>query len=248
MIYLSQLTLNPTNRHVFRLLRTPYHTHAAIMRAFPPGDRPAEGRHAGNGRVLFRVEPARPATGPWVTVLVQSLTAPNWEPLRAELGASLHVEQRSLEPKFRVGQQFRFRLRANPTVRCHKAEGNRKPGQRYGIYGEEPLFKWLVRKGNPPGGSNRGGFSVAKGELWMVDEGHWTAWREAPPALTEADPFQADGGAKKLEKTGQSLTIHTVLFEGRLTVTQPDAFVETLKFGIGSAKGFGCGLLSLARR
>lgn len=38
-----------------------------------------------------------------------------------------------------------------------------------------------------------------------------------------------------------------VVFEGTLRVTDAEVFIETLKSGIGSAKGFGFGLLSLAR-
>ena len=40
-------------------------------------------------------------------------------------------------------------------------------------------------------------------------------------------------------------TWHVVQFEGVLQVNQPVAFVETLCNGIGSAKAFGCGLLSV---
>ena len=35
-------------------------------------------------------------------------------------------------------------------------------------------------------------------------------------------------------------------FEGMLTVTDRDAFVHALTHGIGRAKGYGCGLLTIA--
>jgi len=38
-----------------------------------------------------------------------------------------------------------------------------------------------------------------------------------------------------------------IAFEGVLTVQEPDEFIEQVKQGIGPAKAFGCGLLSLAR-
>jgi CRISPR system Cascade subunit CasE len=38
-----------------------------------------------------------------------------------------------------------------------------------------------------------------------------------------------------------------VRYDGLLEVTDPVKFLETLRAGIGSAKGFGFGLLSLAR-
>ena len=38
----------------------------------------------------------------------------------------------------------------------------------------------------------------------------------------------------------------TVQFDGQLQITEPEAFHQTLANGIGRAKAFGCGLLSLA--
>lgn len=50
--------------------------------------------------------------------------------------------------------------------------------------------------------------------------------------------------AKKLEALeGRFLAVR---FDGLLEVTDPGKFLETLRAGIGSAKGFGFGLLSLA--
>jgi CRISPR system Cascade subunit CasE len=43
------------------------------------------------------------------------------------------------------------------------------------------------------------------------------------------------------------LSHHAVRFEGILCVTNPEQFVATVESGIGSAKSFGFGLLSLAR-
>ncbi|HFQ94140.1 MAG TPA: type I-E CRISPR-associated protein Cas6/Cse3/CasE [Anaerolineae bacterium] len=42
------------------------------------------------------------------------------------------------------------------------------------------------------------------------------------------------------------LTIYTVQYDGRLQITDADKFREALQKGIGPAKAFGCGLLSIA--
>lgn len=42
------------------------------------------------------------------------------------------------------------------------------------------------------------------------------------------------------------MTFHAVRFEGYLQVTDGDRFREILKNGLGSAKAYGFGLLSLA--
>ncbi len=48
-------------------------------------------------------------------------------------------------------------------------------------------------------------------------------------------------------KGGKPGKVATVTFSGRLSVTNPDSLLATLEKGIGPAKCFGCGLLSLAR-
>lgn len=48
-------------------------------------------------------------------------------------------------------------------------------------------------------------------------------------------------------KEGRSGKIQTVLFDGVITVTDPAEFESQVMQVIGSAKAFGCGLLSIAR-
>ncbi len=45
---------------------------------------------------------------------------------------------------------------------------------------------------------------------------------------------------------GKRLTIYTILINGRLQITNANQFSTALQQGIGPAKAFGCGLLSLA--
>ena len=49
-----------------------------------------------------------------------------------------------------------------------------------------------------------------------------------------------------MNKNGKGQRLRSVLFEGLLQVTDPDAFRQTLIRGIGSGKSFGFGLLSIA--
>lgn len=44
----------------------------------------------------------------------------------------------------------------------------------------------------------------------------------------------------------KNLTIYTVQYDGRLQITDADKFQKALQKGIGPAKAFGCGLLSIA--
>jgi CRISPR system Cascade subunit CasE len=49
------------------------------------------------------------------------------------------------------------------------------------------------------------------------------------------------------KRKGQAGKLVTVTFDGQLTVLDPGAFAELVRNGVGAAKSFGCGLLSLAR-
>ena len=54
-------------------------------------------------------------------------------------------------------------------------------------------------------------------------------------------------GRKTDGTSRHDLAFFSVLFEGILEVAEPSRLQETLAEGIGSGKGFGFGLLSLAR-
>ena len=44
----------------------------------------------------------------------------------------------------------------------------------------------------------------------------------------------------------KKMTFYSVKFDGVIRVQDPDVFIRTVENGIGSAKGFGFGLLSIA--
>jgi len=55
-----------------------------------------------------------------------------------------------------------------------------------------------------------------------------------------------DEGYFKGAKGKQSIRIKAARFDGRLVVHDTDAFLKRIESGIGPAKGFGCGMLSIA--
>jgi len=227
-MYLSKLILNPRTRRVRRELGNPYELHRSLMRSFP------ETLPAGE-RVLFRVD-VDPRTG-IPTVLLQSHTRPDWAWLTDDGARDYllpnHLLPPTLQPPqhlsltdfdfsatFTPDQILTFRLRANPTIK-HSEPGQRQ-GRRDPLYREDAQLAWLERKGE------NGGFRILRADI--IAEGNAYA-RKPRPA----------GGPRR------KLTHHAVRFEGRLQVTDPDALWESVKSGIGPAKSFGFGLLSLAR-
>lgn len=57
----------------------------------------------------------------------------------------------------------------------------------------------------------------------------------------------ADERFESFFKKDQRISMHTVLYEGHLCVRQQGTFIDCLKSGLGRGKGFGFGLLSIAR-
>jgi CRISPR system Cascade subunit CasE len=136
-MFLSKLVLNPRSRQVRRELAEPYEMHRTLLRAFP------DANAGGPGRVLFRVDVGR-ATG-IPTLLMQSEKPPDWSSLEAlrDYLSGAPAESRPVCLQFATGQQLRFRLRANPTVK--------RNGKRLGLLREEDQIAWLRRKGEEGG-------------------------------------------------------------------------------------------------
>ncbi len=220
-MYLTRLLLNPANPEARRDLATPYELHRTLKRAFPDGEPDAN-------RLLFRIEPADEARGEGVPVLVQtSTTRPDWEFVEAMGDYALQLDgPKSFDPAFSEGQRLRFRVIANPTV-CKTPPG-RKNGRRVPLVhaapnaaGHPTYFEWLDRQ------AERCGFAVLDA-------------RDAPFRL-------APRRRKKGEYEKRELPLFGVRFDGVLTVADPEKLLHAVRSGIGPAKAFGFGLLSLAR-
>jgi CRISPR system Cascade subunit CasE len=173
-------------------------------------------------RVLFRLD-ANPRTGA-LTLLVQSLGLPDWSWL-AEPGVRgylLPVDEpnpavKSFDLDLAPGQVLAFRLRANPTVKRKFSDGAHK---RVGLYREEEQHEWLKRK------AENGGFRLLSVRVGGQD---------------------IVGGQIRRNGATHKLRLLSVQFDGLLQVTDPEQLHEAVRRGIGSGKGLGFGLLSLAR-
>lgn len=228
-MYLSRLTLNPRTRRVQRELANPYELHRTLMQSFPPALPEDE-------RVLFRVEVDDDTGIP--TVLLQSQTAPDWAWL-GDPGAQGYLlrapESKPFTLTFTPGQRLAFRLRANPTEKRwlprekDDPTSERKPMRVALAAPKEPGAEpqsvqerqraWLERKGQA------GGFQVV-----------------AVNIVAEGNLYGRTSGESR-----HALQFSAVRFEGVLQVTDPEKLWHTVQTGVGSGKGFGFGLLSLAR-
>lgn len=172
-------------------------------------------------RVLFRVE-ANPRTGV-PTVLVQSHTRPDWTHLAVRdtylLPTSQWPPQIFANPAVK---SFTIDLAAGQTL-AFRLRANvtvKREGSRHGLYDEEDQRAWLARKGE------RNGFRPLR--VTAIQEDDQISWKP-----------RRNGGKRKL-------THFAVRFDGLLKVTDPKQLWDAVQSGIGPAKSFGFGLLSLA--
>ncbi len=116
------------------------------------------------------------------------------------------------------GQAWRFRLSANP-VRSSPKEGVR--GKVHAHVTQEQQRQWLIKR------AESNGFLLDEGSFDVVE----TKWLKF----------------KKGEAKGTEVTLRAATYEGLLTITDTPLLKEALVNGIGRAKAYGCGLLTLAR-
>jgi CRISPR system Cascade subunit CasE len=170
----------------------------------------------GDPRLLFRIEAGEHGT----LILVQSQQEPSW-PAAFDGFAVLATppEYKPFEPKLIPGRVYRFRLLANPTHKQTGEKNGEKHKTRQGYLKEEEQLAWLRRKLQAAGAD-----------------------------LLEATALnQGLQSSKKGPTHPEGEQVHlAVLFDGLLRVQDDAALITALQSGIGPAKGYGFGLLSLA--
>ena len=209
-MYLSRLTLDPRSREARRDTASNYELHSTLERVFhrAPEDQSRDYLFRRDYSPRQRVQ----------QVLILSRTAPDFAVLPQ--GYSTKVEgPKEFNPALTPGQQFSFRLLANPTRKEKRDERKNKP--RKPILERAEQEQWLRRK-----------LAEAGADLLEVR------------AETQAT-LNAHKRGEKAERE-KTQTFVPVLFEGALRVTNPAALATAVENGLGSAKGYGFGLLSLA--
>lgn len=244
-MFLTKFPLNMTRRETRRMLASPYRLHAAIAGSFPTGTSSDK-----TGRLLWRVD--RSPDGP-ANLYVVSPEVPSLVGLDEQIGwpdLDPQWKTRNYDPflsHIKEGQIYAFRLVANPVVsRCdmRNARGSSKriphltPLQQaawlvgrdaYETQGVEPPE--LFAK-DSPSRAERNGFAV-------VRTGEGQGLQLVVSDSRKTDFYQGDKRRK--------MTLATARYDGVLEVSDSDLLRHALTFGIGHGKGFGCGLLTLAR-
>lgn len=226
-MYLSRIRLNPARREARRVLASPHVLHAAVLASFPDPS-PRE-----SGRVLWRLD----AEANRATVYVVSPERPDLTHLAEQAGwpsLSDSWEVRPYTPmldRLERGQRYGFRLTANP-VHSARHPGNDR-GKIYGHVTVAQQERWLLDR------QERFGFEIAPApdRLHALDASALPATPDLVVSRSETLSFS---------RRETRVTLRVATYDGTLTVTDAEAFRQALTHGIGRAKGYGCGLLTIA--
>ncbi|MGW5122358.1 type I-E CRISPR-associated protein Cas6/Cse3/CasE [Streptomyces noursei] len=231
-MFLTRFRLNTARMGARRLITSPQSMHAAVMASF--AQKPD---HQGDGpRVLWRldqqsrsevllyiVSPDRPD----LTHLVEQAgwpTTGSWQtkpygPFLARLAAD---------------DTWAFRLTANPvhSIRRNDAE----PTKRTAHATPRHQLDWLLKR------QVDAGFEIVE-KAERRPDGLEGAWHEV---VVHNRSDLAFSKRNESDARVHKVTLTRVTFDGRLRVLDPDAFRRTLTLGLGKAKAYGCGLMTLA--
>jgi CRISPR system Cascade subunit CasE len=172
-------------------------------------------------RVLHRLD-VHPRTGA-VQLLVQSQTRPDWSVLAGKdyllpPDPFSGLDNPTVKPISLPLQSGQvLAFRLVANPTVKKKRSDAQNGNRVPLVREERQLDWLQHK------AEQNGFRLLRATVTAQAEHKGWKHKGQPP-----------------------LTLYTVQFDGRLQITDAAKFQQALRTGIGPAKAFGCGLLSLA--
>lgn len=210
---------------------------------------------------LFRIErDGRPR------ILVQSVQRPNWEYAFQNAPYLLHAEQthqvREFDPSLQCDQAYRFRLLANVVTRKSLADpqGRTRPNRPDLVRKRRPEFS--VRPHPlpdtlPTDPSERNRMLFARWDPWRewlhrigakrgfrIKDEPGSPLHMEPTSIVVRNPGKNGGLSNR--KNPMNRIFNAGLFEGVLVCTDAQQLANAIVSGIGPAKAFGFGLLSLA--
>lgn len=220
-MFLTRMQINPRRRGARQLLSSPQALHAAVCSGFTDAAPTSE------GRILWRLDTYATHR---VFLYVASPDKPDFTHIVEQAGwpTTETWDTRAYDgllERLENGQRWQFRLTANP-VHAVRREGWTE---------SKPLAH----------------VTVSQQEQWLLDRSQRTGFRVLPRLAADAQDGEiemriVDRGVRRFRRGAGQVTISTATYEGILEITDVSALRHGLTHGIGRAKSYGCGLLTLA--
>ncbi|WP_217132968.1 type I-E CRISPR-associated protein Cas6/Cse3/CasE [Leucobacter chinensis] len=230
MTYFSKFEINPQRRASRKLITNPRAMHASVLSLFAPDS------HTTDERVLWRLDNAHPRH----TLYVVSPEKPDFSHLTEQAGWKTSPGQSADYTRFlqrvTTGSEWLFTLQANPTkaLRQEGKPGAHQRGTIIPLVTEEQQITWFQQRTEQWGFklhevTDFPGLNAPITDLRVVENREQVAYkhREGAPS--------------------QKVTLRKAVFEGRLIVTDDLALRRALVGGIGRAKSYGYGMLTLRK-
>jgi CRISPR system Cascade subunit CasE len=228
-MYLSRVEFNRYRRGTLDALTNLQVLHAAVENSFPATactDEGGEYLSSDKKRNLWRTDLFQNS----LFLLVVSSQKPDFTHIVEQFGwPASHQEwvtkdYRPFLAQVQNGQLWRFRLCANTTFsKASPADSASRRGQIQACNTVDGQKKWLVER------AGKHGFAVRE-ENFII-------------AGKDTKKF----GRKKTGLENRQVTLSIAVFEGILEVTDDQMLRDCLCQGLGRAKAYGCGLMTLAR-
>ena len=225
-MYLSRVPLGLTHLDAIAFVSSPYKVHAAVEQAFMPNATREDER----GRILWRLDevPGNEHEA-WLYVLspdkpdfthicdqVTSTASPAW----------LTKDYDPVLDRVSEGDLWQFRLKANPVRKVLVDKGRR---ERVGVVG-----------------TLQGHVTEAQQRAWLIDRAGTHGFRIAQTEEGFERLTVSHRRRERFKRRDNVVTLTTAQYDGVLEVIDAEAFRHTLGFGLGRARGFGCGLMTIA--
>ncbi|MBO3129039.1 type I-E CRISPR-associated protein Cas6/Cse3/CasE [Dermatophilus congolensis] len=216
-MFLTRFGINTSRRGARHLLSAQQRMHAAVLAGFP-SETP--------GRVLWRVDSSPTKTD----LFIVSPKRPDLTHLVEQAGwpTTATWDTADYTPfleRLEEGQKWAFRLTANPVRNINAGPNERGKVKAHVTPAQQQ--EWLMRR------AGKCGFSIAQTET-----------RDPNLVVKNRNAARFE---RRHAQQGRNVTIAMATYDGLLHVTDPDALRAALTEGIGRAKAYGCGLMTLAK-
>lgn len=219
MTTFTRVQLNPARRQGRKYLTNPQALHAAVQSSFPSD------AVARDQRILWRLD----QRGHKHVLYIVGSEEPTAAHIVEEAGWGARPQETAdydrLLTRIQKDQEWIFELLANPTKTINR--GRNKRGKVVAHLSIPEQLKWLQRKAESLGAD----FGSPEQPTFQVTESKTLNFKK----------LRADGN------TWDRVHLVTARYAGRLRVVDADKLRYALLNGVGRAKGYGCGLLTLAR-
>ncbi|MET9959482.1 type I-E CRISPR-associated protein Cas6/Cse3/CasE [Streptomyces sp. NPDC006326] len=232
-MYLTRFRINTARVGSRHLLASPQRMHAAVMSSFA-GALPSE---ENSTRILWRLDRNSRAE---VQLFIVSEERPDLTHLVEQAGWPTTASWQTYDYKtfldsLAKGSTWDFRLTANPVhhVRRTPDEVRKRTAHRTPRH----QMAWLLER------QQKAGFRV----LETPAERRRLAQGDEHQLMVRDEQRHRFGKTEVITGRAHRVPLVTVTFDGRLEVTDPTLLRRTLTLGLGKAKAYGCGLMTLAQ-